>query len=106
MTLSTLTYDLYSQCCSMWRDSVLLVTGTVSLTGITISSNFSLGRYGAYTGGYWGGILADARIYDHALSAAEIARLTLQGPNGIGPEMHALIATPNATILPAARGMR
>ena len=40
---------------------------------------------GLYNGCYWKGLLADARIYDHALSQAEVDALYVAGPNGNAP---------------------
>jgi len=47
------------------------------------ANTVSIGRCGAYNGLYWKGLLADARIYDHALSQSEIDALYAAGPNGI-----------------------
>ena len=47
------------------------------------ANTVSIGRCGAYNGFYWKGLLADARIYDHALSQSEIDALYAAGPNDL-----------------------
>lgn len=97
-TLSTLTYDRASLRCMMWRNTIPI--GTFAVTAAVSSTAFSIGRFGAYAGCYWYGLLADARIYDHALSADEIVRLHHLGPNGTGLDVPGMVtAVPNAAAL-------
>ena len=82
MTLTTMTYDKTTTQCSMYRNNILL--GTFSSTSTSnIRTSFAIGRIGAYSSYYWYGTLADARIYDHALSSDEVNTLYSLGPNGI-----------------------
>ena len=107
-TLITLTYTSSGSNRYVYRNDIAICSLPISSNGATgAGSDLAIGRVGAASTYYWYGILADARLYDHALSADEVHCLYLNGPNGVpqyGYPPH--IAINNATILPAARGMR
>lgn len=78
--LCSLSYDSSTGSLKMYRGTNQIATGTV--TAGTINTNWSIGRYGAYAGLYFLGNVLDARIYDTALSASDVAALYAAGPNG------------------------
>ena len=101
-TLSVVTYDRSQSLCSVYRNTTLLATSAVSAT--VSSTALSLGRFGAYAACYWYGTMADARLYDHALTRAEVESLWLAGPNGGTDVFGSSAILPNATILSAPLG--
>ena len=106
-TLSVLTYDSATQKLAYYRNDTKITEGN-RVNGTTVTS-FAIGRYGLYNGGYWKGLLADARIYDHALSQSEIDALYAAGPNGDAKQLSPLpLPVILSTCLPASlsRGFR
>lgn len=79
-TLAVMTYDSAAQKLAYYRNGTKITEGDLA-AGATATS-FAIGRAGLYNGVYWKGILADARIYDHALLQSEINALVDGGPNG------------------------
>lgn len=72
----------------LYRNGVLINDSLI--TRGAIATSFAIGQIGAYQPSYFNGLILDARIYDYAVSASEIAALAAAGPN---PEKFQLSAT-------------
>lgn len=76
-TLSVVTYNGVTL--TAYRNELQI--GATSCSAATGSTSLSIGRIGAYPDGYWYGTIADARLYNRALTANEISILAGNGPN-------------------------
>lgn len=101
------TFDYTTGLMSLYKDGVLIDTGTVAVPNV-IDSTLQIGAYGnVYP---WFGRIDDARVYDFALSANQIATMYSSGQDiimasetEVGDEWYAVV-TPHSDIEYGAAG--
>jgi hypothetical protein len=81
----------------LFAESTAVSSETPAIDGVNSFASLGAWRWSGGTGGYYDGWIDDFRIYDYALSPAQVLYLAVEGGTATSPMTQGLLTTSDAT---------